>query len=87
MNEIQAERINWENKILETGLFSWLVDDGGGRILKLNNHNLFLVSGNFWIVENNNEDCYVITSLEEILELISNEETQAGLLFHLDVLK
>ncbi len=78
------ERIDWESEILNTGLFEWQAD-GTGRILKLVGEDLFIIADNLWIVDMDNDNCY-LTNFENIFELVSDKDMRSKLLFHLDLL-
>lgn len=74
----------WDRKLIKTGLFGWFYDDGG-RILKLNGQNIFVISRDLWILENEDGDPYLAGTFENVLDSVEDKETQANLLFHLDL--
>jgi hypothetical protein len=83
-----STRQDWEDNMIDTGLFQWEVHDDG-RILVLQGtaDKILLAADNVWMIEGDikNVEYKIVYNFEELLDRITNKEIRAKLLFHLDL--
>ena len=83
--ELEKSRIEWEERLLETGLFEWH-EEPTGKILNLVGTYYFPVAPRLWIRNEGmrDDDFQIISNFESVIDDVP-PGVQSELLFHLDI--